>query len=498
MKACVLEHPRVASVKRFNDIANTPLWSCLMGGYAAAALEAAGFETVFLDQAGPGCTFDQVTEHLEAISPDLLAVNAVYFWEHTPQLFEFFNTLKVKGFTGHINLFGFFPTLVYKQILVQAASVDSIAVGEFENTLVELAGTLKKGNAPSDIPGLALKTEIRTAGTIFKSPVKNPDAFAFPVRSSLAGTVTVLASRGCYNQCSFCPVPPFYNKGALWRGRSVENVVHEIEQLVDLGVRDFYFADANFIGPGRRGKQRTIELMQAIQPFNIRFGMETRPQDLDDEIMSHLKASGFESLLMGVESGSGRILDAMNKQSGPSRAGRAIALCRKYDIEPEIGFLMFVPDSTVDDLKHNFDFLMENALLDRLDRTANLLCHSQIVLAGTSGYRQFDALGQLNKSGLFGFEGDVRFLDPNVASICDRIVFACHTVLRLMSDRQSPIYWENPHSQISLSLNQYLISLFLSLITKGCKKDRTKNRVGEKSMILEEINCLTSVESLAG
>jgi hypothetical protein len=32
MKITVLEHPRLPSDAHFNDIANTPLWSCLMGG----------------------------------------------------------------------------------------------------------------------------------------------------------------------------------------------------------------------------------------------------------------------------------------------------------------------------------------------------------------------------------------------------------------------------------------------------------------------------------
>ena len=59
MKTIVMEHPRIASEKRFNDIANTPLWSCLMGGYAAAALEREGFDTTFLDEATSTASFDQ-------------------------------------------------------------------------------------------------------------------------------------------------------------------------------------------------------------------------------------------------------------------------------------------------------------------------------------------------------------------------------------------------------------------------------------------------------
>ena len=77
MKIVVLEHPRIPSRDHFNDIANTPLWSCLMGGYAASALETAGFETVFLDHALPGALFEETLAALTVENPDLLCINAV-------------------------------------------------------------------------------------------------------------------------------------------------------------------------------------------------------------------------------------------------------------------------------------------------------------------------------------------------------------------------------------------------------------------------------------
>ncbi len=382
----VLEHPRIASKKRFNDIANTPLWSCLMGGYASASLEQEGFDTRFVDHAVPGMTFETTRDTIQAFDPGLLCVNAVYFWEHTPKMFEFFKQLKQDGFTGHINLFGFFPTLVYRKIFGSCDVVDSIAVGEFEHTLPQLAKALAKETGLDRIEGLALPSCLFDNKNRSRHPEKNPDIFPFPKRASLDGTVTLLASRGCYNHCSFCPVPSFYNQGSLWRGRSPENIAKEMQELVDQGVNQFYFADPNFIGPGAAGKKRAMELMDLIQPMGITFGMETRPQDLTDPILEKLVNAGFTSLLMGIESGSKAVLNSINKSSATDVGAKAIALCRKHGIEPEVGFLMFVPDSSLDDLGQNMDFLIRNNLLDRLARTANLLCHSQIVLAGTSGY----------------------------------------------------------------------------------------------------------------
>lgn len=497
MKILVLEHPRSVSEKRFNDIANTPLWSCLMGGYAAAMLGSRGFDVCLVDAAGKGWDFERTEQGIMDIAPDLLCVNAVYFWEHTPQLFALFTGLKSRGFTGHINLFGFFPTLVFREILATQTAVDSIAVGEFEHTLVELAATLKKNEDFSRIPGLAQKDNVLTSGAFQSRPPENdPDIFPIPLRPSLEGTVSILASRGCYNHCSFCPVPSFYNQGPLWRGRTPEAIASEMQTLVAKGAKEFYFVDPNFIGPGKRGKERILKLMALIRPMKIHFGMETRPSDLDDEILDHLMASGFTSLLMGIESGSETILGKINKSTGPSQGARAISLCRRHGIEPEVGFLMFVQDATLSDLKNNIDFLMANKLLDRLERTANLLCHCQIVLKGTAAYAQFEQEGRLVKNGLFGFEGEVTFIDDRVRWMSKLVVAACHAIIRSMGNPDSSVYFAKTETEVFHRANRYLVDLFFRLLDQAESGGINNDIPGLVADIHQEIRAVLGVQRI--
>lgn len=468
MKTLVLDHPRISSEEKFNDIANTPLWSCLMGGYVAAALETVG-AVRYVDFAVPGARFAEASVVVLQEKPELLAVNSVYFWEQSDRLFAFFSALREQGFSGHLNLFGFFPSLVFAEILKEYPAVDSIAVGECEYTLRELAEALQQGDGFSAIPGLATRGPRGTLSYQPRTIEKNPDRFAFPIRAEVGSTVTILASRGCYNRCSFCLVPPFDELHGGWRGRSPENIFEEVKCYHDRGVTDFYFSDPNFIGPGKAGRERLLRLLEMLSPLRITFGMETRPNDLDDEVVAALVGAGLTSLLMGVESGSAAMLKAIKKHASTVAASDAIALCRRHGIDPEIGFLMFLPDCTVADLTANFNFLKENELLTRLDRTANLLCHKQIVLRGTAGYTGYAEQGRLHPRGIFGFEGEIEFLDQRVAQLARVILAACHQVLRATGEIDSPIYWQNPDPGISGDLNSYLGDLFTTLLEKATK-----------------------------
>ncbi len=484
MNICVLEHPRIRSKERFNDIANTPLWSCLMGGYAASSLRQAGHDVCLLDASVNKWDFEKTGQEILSMAPDMLCVNAVYFWEHTDRFFDFLKDLKSGGFNGHITLFGFFPTLAFQVILENVRAVDSVVLGECENTLTELAGRLSKEEDCSGISGLAIRVPhgIRLAG--YREPEQDPDIFPFPERVPMPEqTASILASRGCYNHCAFCPVPSFYNHGPLWRGRTPESVFQEMVRLVDAGYRDFYFVDPNFIGPGDRGRQRINELMDLIRPLGISFGMETRPNDLDPHVLDKLVPAGFQSLLIGIESGSSSVLGNLNKGASIQSGERAIRMCRKAGIEPEIGFLMFVPDSRLEDLKYNFEFLLKNDLLDRLERTANLLGHCQIVMMGTSGYSMFERQGRLKRAGVLGFEGYVSYQDDRVKWISDIVVHACLFVLRNMEQPDSPIYWrkcggEGGESPESARANNYLVGLFNRLLD-DVRKNKALPPVGE-------------------
>ena len=490
MRIVVLDHPRVTSMVHYNDIANTPLWSCVISGYVTACLEKGGHDVIFMDALKLGWDFIQTKEAVLGVQPDLISVNAVYFWENTGQLFEFLSDLKKCLPDVHLNLFGFFPSLIYNDLLQQEPTVDSIAVGECEWTLVELAACLQSGENWQDIAGVASRIEGKPKLAKNREPEVNPDRFPFPHRGfngvsqnegcsvieKLPSTASVLASRGCYNHCSFCPIPSFYNQGPLWCGRSPENVVGEVAELVEQGYQDIYFVDPNFIGPGQRGRRRALDLAERIKTLGITFGMETRPNDFDDNLIERMREAGLKTLLLGIEGGSAAVLGNLNKSSSVAVGEKAINACRAVGLEPEIGFLMFTPDATWADIRRNYSFLIKLDLLDRLERTANLLGHRQIVIKGTSSYLRFQKEGRLKPNGLLGMEGQIAYKDSMVNWMADIFGPVCRQIHIEMGLPTSPIYWRrNPGNPVFKQVNDYLVKTFAHLLDVAALECRRRS-----------------------
>ena len=377
MRIVLLEHPRAPSSLHFNDIANTPLWSCLMTGYAASSLRQGGFEARILDATGH--SFEDTARLLTEASPDLLAVHAVYFWEETGRLFEMLRDVRRSGFNGALCLYGFFSTLAWHDILTHVEAVDCIVVGEPERALVELARALQRGDA-TPVPGIAARAGGSPRFSVPRAPIDPLDALPFPLRPALDGeeTVSVLASRGCYNGCLFCLIPTLDAGKAAWRGRSPANVAAEIAGIIERGKKDIYFVDPNFIGPGSRGAKNAEALAHTLAEFGITFGMETRANDLTRPLLKSLTAAGLKSLLLGIESGSPHVLKRLRKHTSVAQNEDAIRAVRDAGVEPEIGFIMFEPASTMEDVCENVRFLERNRLLDRLGRTANQIGRAHV------------------------------------------------------------------------------------------------------------------------
>lgn len=419
MKVLLLEHPRQIAQERCNDIANTPLSSCLLTGYAAAMLRREGHGVEIVEGYLDRLSYADIRGAIDAFRPDLLGVHMVYHWRADLELFGFLGQMKSEGLAPLIAAYGFYPTTAYPDILRQCAAIDAVIVGEPEIPFAELCRTSAMETEFSRIPGVAA----RSNGTIVcsgKNPAWDLDSLPFPVRTEALyrlPEVNLLGSRGCYGRCSFCSINTFYGSGTPWRRRSPENIAAEIDQVIaGRGMRDFYFTDPNFFGPGKPGQERALRIAGLLKERKIRFGIEGRVNDIHDEVIGPLVEAGLRHILIGLESGRDEALRRMNKMTTVAENERALAVLRRHGIEPNVGFIMFEPDSMLADIRTNFEFLKRNDLLKNLPVTANVLYHHQIILGGTPAYHTLKAEGRLVLEGP-SYEGTAYFRAPAVAAL---------------------------------------------------------------------------------
>ncbi|GJQ60605.1 MAG: radical SAM protein [Candidatus Scalindua sp. AMX11] len=518
MSIVLLEHPRPKNHKRFADVVNTPLSSCLMTGYIASVLKTNDINTEVVDANLLGWSFSKTIQELKTRKFRLLGVHLVYLWEKTEEVFEMLADLRKEGVHAHINLFGHFPTFAYRDILLNYPFVDSITVGEPEVTIQELSKAIITCQGKPDlrtIDGLAFHTyssgskngkamtghhlinihrndlpqKAETVKTNPRSVVSNLDTLPSPFRYNFEivkkrGIATyILGSRGCYGICTFCYLDRFYGDDSTWRGRSPENVFEEIVGIYrDFGETYFYFADANFFGPGRKGKERaaTFARLMIDKGLQIRFGIECRVNDIEAQSLNLLVEAGLKNVFLGVESGSQKSLNRLKKQTTVEENKRAIRMLRHHKIEPNYGFIMFEPDSTLCDVRENFEFLKEMEMLRKPSITAHLLYHQQAIFKGMADYetRKEDA----ESVSKFHYEYRYHLRDENVALLAERVNGFCLDILNRLSGERfgekgtlSCDYDEE--DSISKELNQELINYFeksLSSLENNKSYDRLR------------------------
>jgi radical SAM superfamily enzyme YgiQ (UPF0313 family) len=495
MKLLLLEHPRGRSARHFNTIANTPLASSLLSGYIASHLQSHGIEAELHDSVSATDDFSATVAAVAGSHYDMLGVHLIYSWEHTPAVLAMLAAVAAQRDVPMI-AYGFYPTFAGEYLMAAHRCIDGIIRGEPEMTFLDLCAS----GDPGRVRGLIWRKGEECAVNPPRATISDLDSLPFPrrTRTGLARCGgTILGSRGCYGNCTFCHINAFYGGNPSWRGRSPAHIHAEVKVLLPLlSAKYLYFVDANFFGPGEAGQKRAEAIAESLEDeAGLSFGLECRANDVRERSLTRLVRAGLRDVFLGIESASPCCLDRINKRTTVQQNREAVALLRRHGIEPHLGFIMFEPDSTMEDVQANFSFLQSNNLLGRLTASVDLLYHQGVALMGTRLYARLREQGRLQVLPEGPYHGGYRFRDEKV-QICAGIFSAiCGHLLQLMDSPASPLYWQQlyaredgrPASGAAAEINRWLVSRFEEVLQRlegdGSLSDRARqDRFIEESL----------------
>ena len=240
-------------------------------------------------------------------------------------------------------------------------------------SLPKIVETVIEGRDVLEFPGVVLPDGSRSGTApplreLDKVPV--PDFTDFPFDRYRMRVIPVMTGRGCqWNRCVFCN-DIVTASGRTFRTRSVESVLYELEeQMRRHDASNFLFLDLkmNSNPAMMRGIaeniRRHVPGAQWVGTVHVDLRKNNGLSHAD--LRSYVKG-GMRRVSFGLESGSQRLLDAMDKGCSVERNGQFIREATEAGLSVRCTMFKGFPGETADDLIATADFIESHS--DFIDR----------------------------------------------------------------------------------------------------------------------------------
>jgi anaerobic magnesium-protoporphyrin IX monomethyl ester cyclase len=341
--------------------------------YISAFLEKHGYTNEVFDSTFS--TLDKLKEKLLKTKPDVIAIYT--------NLMTKLNVLKIIKFVRSE------ASLSHTRIILGGPEVrnhaenflnygaDYVIIGEGEETTLELVKALEIIDAStplsmtiSNIKGLAYLENGKVITTPERALIKDINVLPFPSREKIDFTpylngwkthhgysmMSVNTMRGCPYTCKWCSRAVY---GGTYRRRSPQLVAQEMKHIKDTYNPDMiWFVDDVFTIHHKWLTEFADEVKKqdAVIPYEI----ISRADRLNEEVIKTLKASGCFRVWVGAESGSQKIIDAMDRRVDVMQTREMIRLAKQHGLEAGTFIMLGYPGETKQDIKETIEHLVQS------------------------------------------------------------------------------------------------------------------------------------------
>jgi anaerobic magnesium-protoporphyrin IX monomethyl ester cyclase len=244
-----------------------------------------------------------------------------------------------------------------------------LILGEGEQTTLELYNAIFSNTATDTITGIAYLENGDVKKTLPRVKMKDLSDLPLPNREGIPmqkyldtwktyhgkSSMTISTQRGCPYTCKWCSTAVY---GQSYRRRPANMVAKELKQLKDNYNPDtIWFVDDVFSVSPKWIRSFHEEVIQqdAIIPFEC----ITRAERLNDEILQLLKEAGCYRIWIGAESGSQKIIDAMDRRVDVDVVKKAIQDTNALGMETGTFIMLGYPGEDEEDIKQTVQYLKE-------------------------------------------------------------------------------------------------------------------------------------------
>ena len=328
--------------------------------YSAAQLTQAGHDVHYIDSVIQELDLPRTIEAAKATNPDV-----VFMETTTPSIeADYRNLTELKSATGaKIIVSGPHATYFHRAVIEECTAIDVVIRHEFDT---KIAGVVSNLDHLETLTGISYRNGNGAVDQGDGDYSDDLDAIPFPEREIIPWNwyleawysrlpfMNMMTSRGCPYHCTFCLWPQSMY-GHKQRFRSLDNVLAEIQYLVDrYGLQEINIDDGTFT----TRKSRVIEFCQRLrdQSLKVIWTCNGRVDNLDDEMLAEMKASGCKMIRLGIESGSQQVLDRIRKGLTLAQIEDGVKVVKKHGIQALGGFMFGFPYDNRETVEETIEF----------------------------------------------------------------------------------------------------------------------------------------------
>ncbi|MFH1638902.1 MAG: radical SAM protein [Chloroflexota bacterium] len=335
----------------------------------AAVAEKEGYKAAILDAAALQYSPRQIVDQIKAMRPKYVGITAM---THTIRSAAFIAGLLKKSVPD--------LTVILGGVHITAAPVETLlkfpdcfdvcVIGEGEGTLPELLRTLDEGGDLNAVAGLAFVKDGETVRTAPREFLRNMDSLPLPAWHLLPnmkkyyGTTLIsaggrvsnhlLTSRGCPGRCIFCDTSV---NGHKLRSFSTDYVMEMIDILhKKYETNDIQFNDDTFVTL----KKRMLDICNKLiaKNYKLSWSCDARASDVTEESLKIMKAAGCWQIAFGVETGSQRVMDFIQKKVTFEQIRNAFKWAKKAGISTKGFFILGHPTEDRQSINETIDLML--------------------------------------------------------------------------------------------------------------------------------------------